>query len=247
MSFAMTKKPNLIFDAGGVLVFPNFELLAEIANRVGIETSAQEIAAQHAQLFRDFDEQVARHHQFPAIQYFLDLFKRVTPSIEKVQAALELTSEAEKEKHLWATTQPWVKEALRKLKGRGYKMAVISNSEGIVEKILQDLGLRKNFEIVIDSFVVGVEKPDSRIFEIALNRLGWDRSETIYFGDIFYVDVWGANQAGLGAIHLDKMGLYTDWDGIRIPSVKDLPEFLHQNNSNMQDLNLFPALEFEIN
>jgi putative hydrolase of the HAD superfamily len=247
MFFAMTKKPNLIFDAGGVLVFPDFDLLAEFANQVGIETSAKEIAAQHAQLLQDFDEQVARHHQFPAIHYFLDLFKRVTPSIEKAQAALELTSEAEKEKHLWATTQPWVNEALRKLKGRGYKMAVISNSEGIVEKILQDLGLRENFEIVIDSFVVGVEKPDSRIFEIALERLGWDRSETIYIGDIFYVDIWGANQAGLGAIHLDKMGLYAGWDGVHIPSIKELPDLLANANGKIQDLNLFPTLDFEIN
>jgi len=243
----MTKKPNLIFDAGGVLVFPDFELLAEFANRVGIETSAQEMATQHAQLFRVFDEQVARQHQFPTIHYFLDLFKRVTLSIEKAQAALELTSEAEKEKHLWATTQPWVKETLRKLKGQGYKMAVISNSEGIVEKILQDLGLRENFEIVIDSFLVGVEKPDSRIFEIALERLGWDCSETIYIGDIFYVDVWGANQAGLGAIHLDQMGLYADWDGVHIPSVKELPDLLMNANGKIQELNLFPTLNFEIN
>jgi putative hydrolase of the HAD superfamily len=246
MLLAMTKKPNLIFDAGGVLVFPNFALLAEIGNRVGIETSPQVIAEQHAQLFRAFDEHVTHHHQFPDIQYFLNLFERVTDSTEKAQAALALTLEAEKEQHLWATTQPWVGETLQQLKEQSYQMAVISNSEGSVEQILQDLGLRENLEVVIDSFIVGVEKPDARIFEIALERLEWNSSETIYIGDLYYVDVWGANRAGLGAIHLDKLDLYWDWDGLRIPSVKELPALLAKMNGSLQEWDLFPAQDFEI-
>jgi len=242
----MTKKPNLIFDAGGVLVFPNFELLAEIGNRVGIRTSPQEMAKQHALLFRAFDDHVVHHHQFPDIHYFLNLFERVTDSGKKAQAALALTLETEKEQHLWATTHPWVNETLQRLKAQGYQMAVISNSEGSVEQILQDLGLRDNFEVVIDSFIVGVEKPDARIFEIALERLGWDHAGTVYIGDIFYVDVWGANRAGLGAIHLDEQGLYADWDGIRIPSVKELPDLLTKMDGNFQEWDLFPARDFEI-
>lgn len=243
----MSQQPKLIFDAGGVLVFPNFKLLAEIGKQVGVETSPQEIAAQHAKLFFAFDQHVARYQQFPPINYFLDLFKQVTDETEKAQAAQKLTLEVAKRQHLWATTHPWVGETLQTLKGQGYQMSVISNSEGIVEQILESLDLREYFEIVVDSFVVGVEKPDTRIFEIALERLGWDRAETIYVGDIFYVDVWGANQAGLGAIHLDKMGLYADWDGIHIPSIKELPDLLANSNGNIRDLNLFPAQGFEIN
>jgi len=243
----MTKKPKLIFDAGGVLVFPNFERLAQIGNQAGIETSQQEMAVQHAQLFRAFDGYVAQHHRFPDIQYFLNLFERVTDSAEKARAALALTLEAEREEHLWATTQPWVVATLENLKSQGYRMAVISNSEGSVEQILQDLGLRVFFEVVIDSFIVGVEKPDARIFEITLERLGWERADTIYVGDIFYVDVWGANQAGLGAIHLDKQGLYADWAGVRIPSVKELPDLLIKMDGSFPDRDLFPAREFKIN
>ena len=84
------------------------------------------------------------------------------------------------------------------------------------------------------------------IFEIALERLQWDRTKTIYIGDIFYVDVWGANQAGMGAIHLDKLGLYKNWDGIHLHSVKELPQFLTNSNGNLQDLALFPASDFPI-
>lgn len=243
----MTEKPFLIFDAGGVLVFPDFDLLADIANRVGIETSSREIAEEHANLLRAFDEHVAQHHQFPSIQYFLDLFKRVADSDERATAATQLTLQADKEKHIWATTQPWVGEALQELKNLDYQMAVISNSDGRVDAIMQDLELREYFEIVIDSFVVGVEKPEKKIFEIALEKLSVDPQKAIFIGDIYFIDIWGANQAGLGAIHLDRMNLYADWNGVHIPSVKELPGLLAEMDGNIQDLKLFPALDFTIN
>jgi putative hydrolase of the HAD superfamily len=192
----MTNKPFLIFDAGGVLVFPDFDLLADIADQVGIKTSQPEIAEQHARLFRALDEHIAQHHQIPTINYFLDIFKQVTDSEEKAQAAFNLTRQADKINHIWTSTQPWVGRSLRKLQEQGYQMAVISNSDGRVDQILQELNLREYFEIVIDSFVVGVEKPDPRIFEIALKCLNLDPKETIYIGDIYYIDVWGANRAG---------------------------------------------------
>ena len=242
----MSKKPFLIFDAGGVLVFPDFDLLAEIGNQVGINTSPHQIAQAHARLFRGLDEYIAQNRQFPKISYFQDIFNQISDSEEKVKTACELTIRADKIKHIWTATWPWVAESLQKLKDLGYHMAVISNSDGRVDQILQDLGIRGYFDIVIDSFVVGVEKPDTRIFEIALQSLDWNPDETIYIGDIFYIDVWGANQAGLGAIHLDKMGLYDAWSGIHIPSIQQLPNLLGKMNGNLHEWDLFPALGFKI-
>ena len=183
----MMKKPNLIFDAGGVLVFPDFNMLAKIANQAGIQTSPDDIAQEHASLFRSFDDYISKNQQIPKIQYFLDIFKQVTDSEDNAKTASKLTQKVDKQKHIWTITQPWVKESLIKLKEQGYKMSVISNSDGRVEQILTNLGHREYFEIVIDSAVVGVEKPDKRIFEIALQQLNWNPSETIYIGDIFYI------------------------------------------------------------
>jgi putative hydrolase of the HAD superfamily len=242
----MTRKPFLIFDAGGVLVFPDFDLLAQIGNQAGINTSPGQIAQAHAMLFLRLDENIAQSHQFPKISYFKDIFRQISESDKKVEAAFELTVRADKIKHIWTATHPWIAQSLRRLKDLGYKMAVISNSDGRVDQILQDIDIRKFFEIVIDSFVVGVEKPDPQIFEIALQSLGWNRDETIYIGDIFFIDVWGANKAGLGAIHVDKMGLYDNWDGIHIPSIQQLPELLVKMDGNLHDFDLFPAREFNI-
>lgn len=242
----MTRKPSLLFDAGGVLVFPDFNLLAQIGNQAGISTSPGQIAQAHARLFWGLDENIAQSHQFPKISYFQDIFKQISDSEEKIKTAFELTVKADKIKHIWTATYPWVAQSLQRLNDLGYQMAVISNSDGRVDQILKDLDIRNFFEIVIDSFVVGVEKPDPQIFLIALQSLGWNPDETIYIGDIFYIDVWGANQAGLGAIHLDKMGFYDDWDGIHISSIQQLPELLAKMDGNLDDFNLFPAREFKI-
>ena len=107
--------------------------------------------------------------------------------------------------------------------------------------------LREHFEIVIDSHLVGVEKPDRKIFNLALKELELQPQEAIYIGDLFYVDVWGANQAGIGAIHLDNMGLYAGWAGVHLPSVGGLPNWLAQQNGNLSPEILYPAQDFEIN
>ena len=243
----MSEQPYLIFDAGGVLIFPDFARLAEIARKAGIEASAQTVLEAHCRYYRDFDEQVAQTHQHPKIHYFADLFGYVTEDAEKARLAAHLTLEEDQRKHIWTDSHPWVGEALQALKAQGYQMAVISNSDGRVEEILADVGLRAYFETVTDSFVVGVEKPDPRIFEIALKRLGWRADEVIYIGDVFYIDVWGANQAGLGAVHIDQLGLYSGWAGAHIPGVRELPGWLAQFDGQVPSEILFPARDFEIN
>ena len=242
----MKQKPHLIFDAGGVLVFPDFARLANIAQRAGIAASAQQVREAHYQLYRDFDEQVAQTRQHPTINYFADLMARLSRDAQKVQAATKITLAEDRQTHIWTDSHPWVGEALAALQSQGYPMAVISNSDGRVDEILADLGLRDYFELVVDSHVVGVEKPDRRIFEIALEDLGWDASQVIYIGDIFYIDIWGANQAGLGGIHIDRLGLYPDWAGARVPRVCELPAWLAEFESQRPTELLFPASDFEI-
>jgi len=92
----MIRKPFLFFDAGGVLVFPDFNRLANIANRAGIETSPSKITEGHARLFQALDEYIAKHRHSPTILYFLDIFKQVSDSPEKIQAAFDLTLQADK-------------------------------------------------------------------------------------------------------------------------------------------------------
>jgi len=67
---------------------------------------------------------------------------------------------------------------------------------------------------VIDSAVVGVEKPDPRIFRLALAQAGVPPSAAVYVGDLYSVDVVGARRAGLDAVLLDPRGYWGPRDCI---------------------------------
>jgi putative hydrolase of the HAD superfamily len=83
---------------------------------------------------------------------------------------------------------------------------VVSNSDGRAAAALAAAGLLDAFEFVIDSGEVGVEKPDPRIFQIALDRLGVSPAAALYVGDLYEVDVVGARAAGLDVVLLDPDG-----------------------------------------
>ena len=65
---------------------------------------------------------------------------------------------------------------------------------------------RRHLDFVIDSSEVGVEKPDARIFALALARAGVEPAEAVYVGDLYSVDVRGARAAGVDGILLDPGG-----------------------------------------
>lgn len=104
---------------------------------------------------------------------------------------------------LWNTPEPEADVALALVRARGVRAAVISNSNGSVAGILGELGLARHLDFVLDSHVVGVEKPDPRIFEMALDRAGVRPREAVYVGDLYSIDVLGARRVGMEAILLD--------------------------------------------
>jgi FMN phosphatase YigB (HAD superfamily) len=107
------------------------------------------------------------------------------------------------------------------------RVAVVSNSDGTVAEELATAGFDGLFEAVVDSHLVGVSKPDPRIFAIALERLGVPAASTWYVGDSPHHDLRGASAAGLAQIILvdplglhqprvgeDPVGSYQPWVGV---------------------------------
>jgi putative hydrolase of the HAD superfamily len=150
------------------------------------------------------------------------------------------------ERNLWTSTFPWVGVTLEKLLNMGYRMSVISNADGRVEQILKELNLHHYFERIFDSTIVGVGKPDKEFFEIALSELNIKPSKSIYIGDTYFFDVWGANSAGIGCIQLDPLDLYNDWPGTRIPAIVHLPEWLINYKENLIHDDLHPAKDTDL-
>jgi HAD superfamily hydrolase (TIGR01509 family) len=104
--------------------------------------------------------------------------------------------------HLWCRTMPGTTEALDRLRAAGLRLGIVSNSDGRVEEALAAAGIRDRFEVVLDSALVGVEKPDPAIFRAALTALGVAAEEALYVGDLYEVDVVGARAAGIEAVLL---------------------------------------------
>ena len=99
---------------------------------------------------------------------------------------------------------------------------MVSNSNGSVEGLLDRLGLGASLAFVIDSAVVGVEKPDPRIFRLALARAGVEPGQAVYVGDLYSVDVIGARAAGIEGILLDPRGYWGPRDCATAPTVADV-------------------------
>jgi len=104
---------------------------------------------------------------------------------------------------LWNTADPDAAPALEAVRAAGIRSAVISNSNGTIRSLMERLGLIDKLDFVIDSGEEGVEKPDPRIFEIALARAGTKPEQTAYIGDLYSIDVRGARGAGIRPVLLD--------------------------------------------
>lgn len=89
------------------------------------------------------------------------------------------------------------------LKSKGYNLGVISDGLTIKqwEKLIR-LDLHHFFDIVVTSEEAGVEKPDEKIFQLALDRMGCKASESIMIGDKLDRDILGAINIGMSAILL---------------------------------------------
>jgi epoxide hydrolase-like predicted phosphatase len=81
-----------------------------------------------------------------------------------------------------------------------FKIGIISNAWNQIEESLVEWGIDDAFEVVVGSGDVGIMKPDARIFQIALERLGVEPYEAVFVDD-FIQNVHGAQALGIGAIH----------------------------------------------
>ncbi|XP_017701401.2 uncharacterized protein LOC103720001 isoform X4 [Phoenix dactylifera] len=88
-------------------------------------------------------------------------------------------------------------EALCLLKDAGVKLAVVSNFDTRLRKLLNDLDVAHMFDAIIISSETGYEKPAAEIFRAALDQLGMEAGEVVHVGDDERADKTGANAIGI--------------------------------------------------
>lgn len=115
--------------------------------------------------------------------------------------------------------EPDAMDALQRVRAAGLVAGVISNSNGSVRMALERVGLAAHLDFVIDSTVVGIRKPDPRVFELGLEAAQAGAGEAVYVGDSYFVDVLGARQVGMRAVLFDPGGLWGERDCLVAPGL----------------------------
>jgi putative hydrolase of the HAD superfamily len=113
------------------------------------------------------------------------------------------------------------------LQSRGYRLGLISNFEGWLEKLLIELEVGHLFDTTVISAVEGIEKPDPAIYHLALERSGASPDRSVMVGDSPANDVEPSAQVGMIPVLLDRSGSYATLDGYpKVTSLKELPDVL---------------------
>jgi HAD superfamily hydrolase (TIGR01509 family) len=189
----------VLFDAGNTLLFLDYaRMAAGVGSAMGLCLSEQGLAAHAPEAARAME--CAGSDQERATAYLEALFLLGGVPADRLDEVRTCLARMHKERHLWSSVPESTRAALGRLKDAGLLLGVVSNSEGRVEEALEAAGLLGYFDVVIDSGLVGIEKPDPRIFQAALQALRVTAEEALYVGDLHEVDVVGARSAGIEAV-----------------------------------------------
>ena len=203
----------VIFDAGNTLLRMNYRIIADQLVARGRAVSAEQVEEAELRARVRLDphlapgrstESATTHGRY--LRYLLEHLA-VTDDAE-IDAIARWRRGYNLPVGLWNRADPEALEALRGVRAAGLVAGVISNSNGSVRSILEETGLARHLDFIIDSSVVGVEKPDPRIFELGLREAAVRPDQAVYVGDLYSVDVLGARGAGLEGILLDPGGFW---------------------------------------
>ena len=221
---------TVFLDAGGVLVYPNWTRIAEALTRRDVPVDPAALAAAEPRAKKQIDTgqviQATNDAQRGWTYFNLVLTAAGVPLSDATADALAELHSYHRTHNLWETVAPDVPPVLAALRARGLRLVVVSNANGTLHRAFDRVGLTPLLDVVFDSFVEGVEKPDPRFFRLALERAGASAASTVHVGDIYHVDVVGARAAAITPVLVDPAGLYPDADCARIRGLADLPPAL---------------------
>jgi putative hydrolase of the HAD superfamily len=191
----------VISDFGGVLTSPLIQSFVAYEEETGVN-------------FRQFGEAMGRIMERSGAHPLFELeCGRMTEQefYTAIEAELDgKVSLADFHERYFANLHPNepMVEYMRGLRGRGFRMALLTNNVREWEplwraKIPQ---IDEIFEVIVDSGFVGMRKPDPRIYELTLERLGDVRAEECVFVDDVDVNCEAARELGMTAVHFHDAG-----------------------------------------
>ena len=232
---AASRPRAVFFDAGNTLIFPRVDQLAEELTAQGYPATVEDFyAAERAgkQKLASWLLPQIESGQIPRavdLTYWLEYLRALVERIGVPEGARDKVMRRVGERfadiEIWSRVLPDTPPFLDSLRGEGYSLAVISNSNGMIEQQLARVDLARRFDFILDSHVVGVEKPRPEIFRMALERAGVEAREAVFVGDSYATDIAGARTAGLRGVLFDDVGVYDhSGDQLDCPRITALPQ-----------------------
>jgi putative hydrolase of the HAD superfamily len=225
---------GIFFDAGNTLltVYPSVAYIySHAAKTFGLSIDHEEIENSFKQVWEQTTPLVGNEGHRVTYEKEQDWWKFLVREVFRNH--LEGMDFDEFFKHLYRRfedIESWrlyedVLTVLDYLKGRGFKLAIVSNWDSRLPSLCDRLGITPFFDAVIVSSLVGYEKPHPNIFQIALKQTGLSADQVMYIGDDPFLDYQAARKIGIHSLHLDRTNRFPDHPD-RISGLSDLFRFL---------------------
>lgn len=206
----------LCLDAGNTVIFLDHERLADLTERAaGMRIAPEVLVRSEGEAKRRAEEKTLVEPSWAdggrpgAIGWGRmvgTIVHLAGVPLDRVGPLLELAWPEHTAKNLWWKIPDGLGDALDEARAAGTKVAIVSNSEGMLDRLFADLGLLPHFDLVVDSGKVGFEKPDPRIFRVAFEHFRVKPSAALHLGDMIATDIDGARAAGCRYALVDPFG-----------------------------------------
>jgi HAD superfamily hydrolase (TIGR01509 family) len=211
----------IFFDVGNTLLFPDREhILAPLRQR-NLNPSLEQWHAIERRTKKEFDD-ILQHDGKADHGFWYLFYSHLLPELGVHDSALrDALVNATRVSANWCDIRPGTRETLLRL-GRRYPLGVISNADGKIAEVLERCGIADCFQEIIDSGLLGYEKPHPTIFDTALRQMQVSAEQSVYVGDVYSVDYLGATGAGMQAFLFDVSGTYRESGLPRVESLEEL-------------------------
>ncbi len=221
----------VLFDVGGTLLhMPRAaeEILAELCLRMGLAISPDEARA----ACRASERFYSRHYLGYTGNQGSFWHRYHSAALEQLGIEDPDGKRAEYLSHGFGREGVWraypdAPRVCERLRAAGIRLAAVSNGPATVRDLLEQAGLLPFFDAVLASQALGIEKPDPRVFQAALEAVGVDAGEAVFVGDLYDVDVVGARAAGIVPVLIDRGGGPAR-DCMTVRSLEELPALVEK-------------------
>lgn len=236
--------PTLIFDVGGTLLHFDQARMQQVylnaAQARGTTLNPARVGAVLEQLESELPA-LAQHRALSLEvdfgktfweDFYTEGFRRLGVRADVTDAVAQIREQFMRGdfEGLYADTL----RALSALEAHNVPMGILSNFSPNLQDLLRKLGIQDYFRFFIVSSIVGLEKPDKKIFDLAVSAANRPRSQVVYVGDSIFHDMEGARAADVAAILIDRGNRHSDYAGVRVQNLGELVSLIEKEFDAVQ-------------